>query len=245
MSHNKCTFLCTFAFNECSKKNRKMNLTHKQLFIFDLDGTLIDSVPDISIAVNKTLKHYNIPDFKESKIRTWVGNGAKKLMERAINAYDQELLAKLPFEEVMQEYFKNYKENLTINTYAYNGVKEALYFLKNQGVRLAIVTNKPYDFIAPVLDFIKIKSLFSLWVGADSLPFIKPSAEPLLYVCEKLNISTEKAVMIGDSKNDILAAKKAKITSIGLTYGYNYNEPISRYNPDIILDNLIDIQSYF
>ena len=223
-----------------------MNLSNKELFIFDLDGTLIDSVPDITLGVNETLSELSLPNFNEDEVRMWVGNGAEKLMERALEAASKETGNEIdvPFSEVMDSYFKNYRKNLTVNTYAYKGVENALNLLKEQNVKMAIVTNKPFDFIAPVLEFVGIKQFFSLWVGADSLPIKKPNPEPLLHVCKELNISPEKAVMVGDSKNDILAAQNAKINSIGLTYGYNYNEPISAYHPDIVLDNLSDVIKY-
>lgn len=224
-----------------------MNLSNKELFIFDLDGTLIDSVPDITLGVNETLSELSLPNFNEDEVRMWVGNGAEKLMERALEAASKETGNEIdvPFSEVMDSYFKNYRKNLTVNTYAYKGVENALNLLKEQNVKMAIVTNKPFDFIAPVLEFVGIKQFFSLWVGADSLPTKKPNPEPLLHVCKELNISPEKAVMVGDSKNDILAAQNAKINSIGLTYGYNYNESISAYHPDIVLDNLSDVVNYF
>ena len=224
-----------------------MNLSNKELFIFDLDGTLIDSVPDITLGVNDTLTEFSLPNFSEDEVRVWVGNGAEKLMERALEASFTKIGEKkdLSFSEVMDSYFKNYRKNLTVNTYAYKGVVNALNQLKERNIKMAIVTNKPFDFIAPVLKFIGIKEYFSLWLGADSLPTKKPNPEPLLHICKELNISPEKAIMVGDSKNDILAAQNAKINSIGLTYGYNYNEPISAYSPDIVLDNLSDIADYF
>ena len=224
-----------------------MNLSNKELFIFDLDGTLIDSVPDITLGVNDTLTEFSLPNFSEDEVRVWVGNGAEKLMERALEASFKKIGEKkdLSFSEVMDSYFKNYRKNLTVNTYAYKGVVNALNQLKERNIKMAIVTNKPFDFIAPVLKFIGIKEYFSLWLGADSLPTKKPNPEPLLHICKELNISPEKAIMVGDSKNDILAAQNAKINSIGLTYGYNYNEPISAYSPDIVLDNLSDIADYF
>ncbi|MBV7440396.1 phosphoglycolate phosphatase [Weeksellaceae bacterium TAE3-ERU29] len=224
-----------------------MNLSNKELFIFDLDGTLIDSVPDITLGVNDTLTELSLPNFNEDKIRAWVGNGAEKLMERALEAAFKEKGEEkaLDFSDVMTVYLKNYKNNLTINTYAYKGVIDTLNLLRERNIKMAIVTNKPFDFIEPLLEFIGIKQFFSLWIGADSLPTKKPNPEPLLHVCEELNVLPEKAIMVGDSKNDILAAQNAKMNSIGLTYGYNYNEPISVYHPDIVLDNLFDVANYF
>ena len=110
---------------------------------------------------------------------------------------------------------------------------------------MAIVTNKPFIFVQPIIEKLDIASNFSLILGGDSLSSKKPEPEPLLYVCEKLDISVEKAVMIGDSKNDILAANAADMQSVGLSYGYNYGEPISNFNPTLVLENFKDIVEVF
>jgi phosphoglycolate phosphatase len=123
----------------------------------------------------------------------------------------------------------------------YPGVFETLKSLKKKGYTLAICTNKPFEYIEPILEQLEIKSFFKYWIGEDSLSEKKPSAIPLLHLAEKSNVSVDKCLMIGDSKNDILAAKNAGIQSVGVTYGYNYNEQISDYNPDVVLDQISDL----
>ena len=220
-----------------------LKLKNKKLLIFDLDGTLIDSVPDLAQALNFTLKKLNRDLFDENIIRKWVGNGATILVKRGlsrsvdiIDDLDNEL-----FEKALNIFLENYSNNLCNNTKMYSNVKSTLKELKQRGYILSIVTNKPYQFVKPILNSLKIKDLFEYYIGADSLDVKKPRPKPLLHVCDKFSIDITNTVMIGDSKNDILAGISANIDTIGVTYGYNYNEDISYYNPTIIVDDFKDI----
>ncbi len=224
-----------------------MKFTNKELIIFDLDGTLIDSVPDLAMAVNHMLESLDRDVFDENTIRYWVGNGAQILVKRALsgsNKIDEDLDGTL-FSKALSLFLLFYKKHLCVNTKIYSNVLTTLRSLKAEGYRLAIVTNKPIDFVAPILDGLHLNDLFELILGGDSLEKKKPDPLPLQHVCEKLNIPVEKAVMVGDSKNDILAANAAKIQSIGVTYGYNYGEEISYYAPDVVVDNFSDILKQF
>lgn len=220
-----------------------MNFTNKELIIFDLDGTLIDSVPDLASSVNHTLKSLNLDVFPEDTIRTWVGNGAATLVKRALSKgvtikddIDEDL-----FSNALDIFLNYYSNNLTVSTILYKGVKQTLESLQNKNYRLAIVTNKPFDFIEPILECLELSDLFEYYIGGDSLSVKKPNPMPLLHVCEKLNVNVESSLMIGDSKNDIVAANEANMDSIALSYGYNYDEDISIYNPNIVFDNFADI----
>ena len=222
-----------------------MEFKDKKLLLFDLDGTLIDSVPDLSDAVNYMLKELNRSIFSEDIIRTWVGNGAQTLVKRALlgqsdisNDIDTEL-----FEKALNIFLIFYKNNVCVNTKLYSDVHETLNSLKKQNYRLVIITNKPYDFIKPILLKFELDNLFEYFIGGDSLEKKKPDPMPLLHVCEKFNISIEDSIMIGDSKNDILAANSIDMDSIGVTYGYNYTEDISVYNPTLVISNFSDIST--
>ncbi|WP_457561740.1 phosphoglycolate phosphatase [Caminibacter pacificus] len=200
------------------------------LLIFDLDGTLIDSVPDITDAINKTFDELGIERVSEEDVRNYLGNGARTLIERALRGKnDEELLQKT------LKIFKNhYKNNVCNKTILYPGVKETLEKLPYKKV---IVTNKPYEFVGEILKTLEIDKHFEMYIGGESLPEKKPSPLPLLYVCEKMGYKPSEAVMIGDSKNDILAARNAGIKSVAVNYGYNYGEDVSIYKPDIIIDD--------
>ncbi|MEA3290411.1 MAG: phosphoglycolate phosphatase [Campylobacterota bacterium] len=220
-----------------------MKLKNKKLILFDLDGTLIDSVPDLANAVNHTLTTIGKEPFSEDEIREWVGNGSATLTKRALSGsadidpnLDEEYFKKA--HKILLEFYGN---NVCIETKLYDGVKETLTDLKNKGFKLTIITNKPFAFIDPILKNLQLDELFEKSIGADSLEKKKPDPLPLTYMCEEMNCHIEHAVMIGDSKNDILAAKAAGIDSIGVTYGYNYGDNISIYEPDLIVEHFSHI----
>ncbi len=223
-----------------------MNYKDKELIIFDLDGTLIDSIPDLTLAVNIMLSYYNIEPLTIEIVTPFVGNGAKILLERALNhAMQPEDITKERFDEAFQIFFAAYRDNLSVDTYLYPGVLETLEYLDNKGYKMAICTNKPFEFIEPILKELSVKQYFTSWVGADSLAKQKPDPAPLFHLAKEMNVTIDKCIMVGDSKNDIKAAKNAEMKSIGVSYGYNYNEHISDYNPDKVVDNFVELQKLF
>jgi len=223
-----------------------MKFTNKKLLLFDLDGTLIDSVPDLALAVNHTLKSLHRPTFDENIIRSWVGNGASTLVKRALSggAEIDENIDETFFQNALSTFLDFYAKNLCVSTKLYEDVDSSIKILQEKGYRLAIVTNKPYDFVSPILDGLGLSNTFELCLGGDSLEKAKPNPEPLIYACEKLGVSIEDTLMIGDSKNDILAAKAAEMDSIGVSYGYNYGEDIGIYKPQVVVDDFKSLLKY-
>lgn len=224
-----------------------MKFNNKQAILFDLDGTLIDSAPDLALAINHMLKTLGRETFSDDLIRSWVGNGAQVIVKRGLSGkadYDTDLDPAL-FEKALDIFLRFYADNLCVDTVTYPNVRSTLKLLKAQGYRLVIVTNKPFDLIEPILVGLELTGLFELCLGGDSLPERKPSPLPLLHACEKLSVTPEQCVMVGDSKNDILAANAAKMQSIGLTYGYNYGEDIGEHKPDAVFDDFADILATF
>ncbi len=223
-----------------------MNYKDKELIIFDLDGTLIDSGPDLTLAVNIMLSHYDIDPLPIEDTSSFIGNGAKILVERALHHTMQpEDITKKRFDEAFQIFFTAYRDNLSVDTYLYPGVLETLEYLDNKGYKMTICTNKPFEFIEPILRELGVNQYFATWVGADSLPKQKPDPAPLLHLAKVMNKTIDKCIMVGDSKNDIKAAKNAEMESVGVSYGYNYNEHISDYNPNKVVDNFAELQELF
>ena len=223
-----------------------MNFKTKELIIFDFDGTLINSIPDLTLAVNKMLFFYDLLPLTIEQVTPFIGNGAKPLVKRALEcAMDSTTLSTNLLDEAFNVYFSAYKEVTCIETYMYPGVIETLNYLRDKGYKMVICTNKPFNFIEPILDKLSIKTFFTQWIGEDSLPQKKPDATPLLHLANEMNTPIDKCIMIGDSKNDILAAKNSNMESVGVSYGYNYNEDISDYNPSIIVDNFAELQDLF
>ena len=225
-------------------KNRKF--IDKKLIIFDLDGTLINSALDLAISVNEMLTTLGRDAFNEKTIHGWVGNGAQTLVWRALSG-TKELDSAIPQAEIdhaLNIFLEIYEKNLCVATQPYESVVETLQRLKKEGYTLAIVTNKPYKFVAPILNKLGMHGLFECILGGDSLAKKKPDPLPLEHVCQTLDVPIENTLMVGDSKNDILAANACGMESVGVTYGYNYDEDIGVHKPTIIIDNFKDLTQY-
>ncbi len=223
-----------------------MTLNNKKLIIFDLDGTLIDSVPDIARAVNKMMIELGRASYSVEAIRGWVGNGGKVLVKRALagkSEVDDDFNTP-DFQTAFNLFLEKYREQTCKDTFLYPNVRTTLKALAEQSFRMAIVTNKPGQFVAPILKKLDIAQYFEMHIGGDTLPKKKPDAMPLLHVCNQLQVSVKETVMVGDSRNDILAARHADMDSIGLTYGYNYGESISTYQPSVVVSDFGDILKY-
>ncbi|MEE8589678.1 MAG: phosphoglycolate phosphatase [Sulfurimonadaceae bacterium] len=220
-----------------------MKFSNKKVILFDLDGTLVDSAPDLALAVNHMLESLKREPFCAETIRSWVGNGAQTLVKRGLsgsNVIDETIDPEL-FAQALDIFLDFYAQNLCVTTVTYPNVETTLKSLKAQDYRLVLVTNKPYDFIEPLLEGLALTDLFELCLGGDSLAKKKPDPLPLLHVCERLDVDVSECVMVGDSKNDIVAANAANMHSIGVTYGYNYGEHINLYEPDHVVDDLSQI----
>lgn len=223
-----------------------VNFKDKELIIFDFDGTLINSIPDLTLAINKMLSHYNLAPLTIEQVTPFIGNGARPLVKRAMeHAMPNQNISETTLKEAFDIYLAAYKKDTCVDTFMYPGVLETLQYLDQKGYNMAICTNKPFGFVEPILDKLEIKAFFKLWIGEDSLPFKKPHAEPLLHLAKALHTTVDKSIMVGDSKNDILAAQNAAMENIGLSYGYNYNEHIADYNPTVVAHQFSDLQNLF
>lgn len=209
-----------------------------RLVMFDLDGTLVDSVPDLAAAVDKTLHDLGRPSAGVNKVRDWVGNGARVLVRRALaggleHAHVDDAQAEQALELFMQHYAANHAL-----TQVYFGVKPTLDWLREQQVELAIVTNKPERFVAPLLDEKGLGGYFRWIVGGDTLPQQKPDPAALRHVLRLARVEPAQALFVGDSRNDVRAAKAAGVPCVALSYGYNHGRPIAEEHPAQVLDCL-------
>ena len=224
-----------------------MTVGIKQLLIFDFDGTLIDSVPDLADATNAMLNTLGKETYPIETIRNWIGNGSRLLVERALAGKVEVLEGELTVEEANHAehlFFEAYKNLSGSKTVAYPDVDSGLKKLKAAGFTLALVTNKPIRFVPKILQSFGWQDLFSEVLGGDSLSTKKPDPAPLLHVCKALNVTPEQAVMIGDSRNDILAGQNANMDTLGLSYGYNYGQDIRELNPTAAFDDFAALVDY-
>ncbi|MGE8497678.1 MAG: phosphoglycolate phosphatase [Pseudomonas sp.] len=209
-----------------------------RLVMFDLDGTLVDSVPDLAAAVDKALLALGRPAAGVERVRDWVGNGARVLVRRALaGSLQHEQVDDALAREALELFMAAYAESHTLTT-VYPGVPEVLDALHQGGAALAIVTNKPERFVAPLLDEKGLGDYFRWIVGGDTLPQQKPDPAALLHVLELAGIPRSQALFVGDSRNDVLAARAAGVTCVALSYGYNHGRPIAEEEPALVLDDL-------
>jgi len=191
---------------------------HPQLIIFDLDGTLVDSLDDLTEAVNHMRHHFALSPLPRDEVQTMVGQGARNLVERALPG--------LPPAAVDRglELFLTYNEaHLADQTYAYPGVPELLTALNQHGKLLVVVSNKEASLCRQLLHQLGLAGYFRQIYGADSFPERKPSPLPFLEVARLMQIPPAAAVVVGDSSNDVHAALAAGMRVIGCSYGYGTN----------------------
>lgn len=210
-----------------------------QLIIFDLDGTLVDSAPDIAVALNRSLSQHGVAGASEDAIRDWVGRGPIRLVECALLAAGADVEALR--QPVFEGYAHFYGEQLDTHSTLFPGVPEALRTLEDRGYRLAICSNKLFRFITPLLEAYGIAEHFQVLLGGDSLPERKPSPAPLLKLAADFGLAPQDCLMVGDSIHDVHAARAAGMPVVAMSHGYNHGEDIADSRPDALLDTMAEL----
>lgn len=208
--------------------------------IIDLDGTMLDTVPDFELAINGMRAELGLAPITQAQIKDMVGKGSEKLIRDVLSLdFDAARVDDL-FDAAMASYQRHY---LAINgerSTLYPQVVEGLKALRELGLRMACVTNKPIAFAAPLLERKGLAPYFELVYGGDSLPRKKPDPLPLLQVCRDFNLAPEQVVAIGDSSNDAEAARAAGCCVLTVPYGYNHGRPVHEIKSDGIVGTLLD-----
>ncbi len=215
--------------------------TLPRLVMFDLDGTLMDSVPDLAAAVDKMLMLLGREPAGIERVRDWVGNGSRVLVRRALaGQLDHDGVSDELADEALALFMQAYSGGHELTT-VYPGVRECLDWLREREVKLAIITNKPAQFIEPLLEEKGLAGYFDWLVGGDTLPQQKPDPAALFWVMDKAGVAPGESLFVGDSRNDVRAAKAATVRCVALTYGYNHGEPIADEQPALVLDDLREL----
>jgi phosphoglycolate phosphatase len=203
---------------------------------FDLDGTLVNSLPGMSAAVDKTLRSAGFSAAGDALVATWIGNGVDILIERAFRWAGADLSA-INVAKLRTAFDRYYAETIAQGSLLYPGVADTLEQLAQRQIKMALVTNKPTPFVGPLLEQLGVANYFDVVIGGDDVVNRKPHPAPLYLILGKLGLRAHELLFVGDSRNDIEAAQAAGCPSVGLTYGYNYGEPIGNSKPDYQLDN--------
>jgi len=213
--------------------------------LFDLDGTLVDSAPDLAAAVDRTLEQLGRKPAGLEQVRQWVGHGSPVLMRRALagkadwepaSAADDAL-----FNDALALFFNNYRQLNGKHAVVYPGVKACLEALSKRSCSMAVVTNKPEQFVGPLLKQLGLERHFKLVIGGDTLDTKKPDPTPLLHAMNALHGSLGTTVMVGDSAADVSAAQAAGIPCVAVTYGYNFGQPVHALGADAVVDSLSEL----
>jgi len=209
--------------------------------LFDLDGTLIDSAPDIAAALDATLLKLELSPAGEAKVRLWIGSGASMLVRRALAdglECAADALDELVFERALQLFFELYQTMCCQSTRLYAGVTAALQELHRRGVAMACVTNKPACFTDELLRYFSLQQYFPVVLCGDSLVGKKPDATPLRVAADQLGVDLQSCAMVGDSATDVQAARNAGIAAIAVSYGYSRGRGVAQLGADIVVDDL-------
>lgn len=209
--------------------------------LFDLDGTLVDSAPDLAVAVDRMLEELGYATVGEQRVRQWIGHGARKLVQRAL-AYvrfdgDEEQIVDTLLNEAHRYFIHHYHQCCANSSCLYPGVVETLNTLSSHGVKQACVTNKPKQFTGKILENLGIASYFQLVLSGDSLGEKKPHPLPLQHAMQELGVDASSCLMIGDSQTDVAAAKAAGIKVLCVTYGYNHGQDVRTLQADDYVDS--------
>ena len=201
-------------------------------------------MPDLAYCVDEMMKQLDMPVRGEDAVRNWVGNGVQRLTERAlINAVDG-----MPDQDLMDKaypiFLELYKDNNSQRSRVYDGVVEGIQWLKDNGYRVACVTNKAEAFTVPLLKAKGLHDLFEVIVSGDTCAEKKPHPMPLLHAAAQLGVEPDNALMIGDSRSDVKAARAAGFHIFCMTYGYNHGEDIRDYHPDVVMDSFTELKDY-
>ena len=210
-----------------------------QLVMFDLDGTLIETAPEIADATNDTLAQFGLPAVTQQQVNDWIGHGTQTLLVQALAAtqgISQEAVrAAASFADISFAFVQHYGLRCGTRSHLYPYVREVLHILKGQGVKLAVVTNKEQRYTQVVLDAHQLAPLFDRVISGDTFTTKKPTPVGIEACLSQFGVARERALFVGDSSIDVATARNAGVPVWVLPYGYNMGEPIESCQPDRVV----------
>lgn len=215
-------------------------LDQRNLILFDLDGTLVDSAFDLYRAMNLSLARLNLPLVTEQQVRVWIGKGTSLFCQSTLQYLKGDVDPVL-HQQLLDTFLEIYNAEPCVDTQPFHGIVEFLdWGLKNHK-KMICVTNKPEQPARKILDVLQMSHYFDDVVGGDRFEVRKPDPKPLLYCVEAFETTVEQTLMIGDSSNDVEAARRAGIDCVVVSYGYNHGEDIQLCQPQQIVDDLTEL----
>ena len=217
--------------------------TKPDMILIDVDGTLVDSVPDLAFCVDEMMQQLGREPWGETRVRDWVGNGVERLVRRALTGKLEGEPADDEFEKAYPVFLDLYADNTSKRSLLYPGVREGLDYLKAAGYALGCVTNKAAQFTIPLLKDLGVYDDFSIVVSGDTLEHKKPHPAPLLHAAEFFKVDPANALMVGDSVSDVKAARAAGFSVACVPYGYNHGEDIRVAKPDLVIESIAALRN--
>jgi phosphoglycolate phosphatase len=208
--------------------------------VIDLDGTLLDSAPDLGRAANRMLAEVRLPALELDVIKSFIGNGITNLVKRSLSTASGETPSEDYFAHALDIFSRHYEDNLSHDTQPYPGVVEGIAMMRDAGIRLGCVTNKAERFTSPLLQETGLSQFFDLTICGDTLPEKKPHPLPLLHACNHFGVSPNELLMIGDSANDTETARRAGCPVFCVSYGYSGGRDVAEFKPDAIVESLVE-----
>jgi len=209
------------------------------LIMFDLDGTLVETAPEIFDAVNDTLRYFDLPEVTQQQVNDWIGHGTRELLIQALafsgKVPDTTVRASGSLAFSVSRFDKHYQQRCGTRSQLYPQVRETLTALRQQGVKLAVVTNKEGRYTSTVLNAHNLTPLLDVVVSGDSFPAKKPDPTGIQSCLCQFGVSPERALFVGDSSIDVATARNAGVRVWALPYGYNMGQPIEDSAPDRVI----------
>ena len=218
---------------------------HIRLVLFDLDGTLVDSVGDLAWCGNEMLRRLDMPTHDPTAARNWVGNGLDRFVKRVLTG-DMEAEPDPALHQRGKQIFSElYAAHAADHSEVYPGVVECLQRLARLELKIACVTNKPEPFTSQLIEAMGLAGFFELVVAGDTTPRKKPDPMPLHHAADHFGLDYKNCLMVGDSSNDVKAARAAGFAIVCVPYGYNHGNDIRDSGPDLVVENLLELADLF
>lgn len=215
-------------------------LAQRQVILFDLDGTLVDSAFDLYRAMNLSLAELGLPSVTEAQVRVWIGKGTALFCQSTLQYLKGEVQPELQ-QQLLSTFLKIYNAEPCVETKIFHGIEAFLQWGKANNKTLVCVTNKPELPARKILDQLQLSDYFADVIGGDRFEVRKPDPKPLLHCVEAYAVSVDQCLMIGDSSNDVEAARRAGMDCIVVSYGYNHGEDIRNCQPQQVVDDLMEL----
>lgn len=208
---------------------------------FDLDGTLLETGPDLAAAANRMLSELGLPQQTQPTLISFIGHGVPNLVRRALKSASGGEPSPAEIARATTSFRAHYREHLCVTTRPYAGVFECLHRLRERGLRRACITNKSAEFARPLLEQTELAQEIELLIGGDTLPYKKPHPQPLLHAASYFGISASQLLLVGDSGVDVQAARAAGSPIALVSYGYSGDTPAHALGADLVLDRLDEL----